>query len=494
MLIENIKKFQDKHPKTFLLSLVYGVMNSKYEMMVVDPSVGVELVWFNHLLVSLKGVLTAVLIDECGQSTLYLKKIYEKLLYDDERNPQITTFIEHFNIYIKYYTQAQSEMEVFISNLVYLGETIGLSVPLFFVFGYIYLLMETNMPPSEADEEASKYIETVFQTVATNLSGSEEEIGNVLLAEIERLFEDDRDRIVFKTIVNSGFKLASPYIILTFQHFGNEQGRYRSAVLAKAANEVSYAYGNMVTTVEKVMEAERELDALLAMPTTPFSKRVSPPPFDFDRLTCSKVACRIKGERIFDNMTFTFDADSIGILKGPSGSGKSTLLTRIAQRFYDENIVFEGTMILHGRAGSYPLTDVETVSLIRSNSFCYFGNNGLFSHGTIRENFKLYIKYENDDQLRTALTLLEMDEVPLEKRVCQLSLGQQQRVLLSFLLASNKQIYFLDEPLSHLNEQLAHHCATQIVKHVQQRRACLIVVDHTNTFEQIGVPKTMVTF
>ena len=495
MLVENIKTFQRKHPGSFLLALLVGVLHSKYELLAANPESGVEMFVYNHMGVAANVAMVWCLVGECEQSTEYLQKIYQTLLYDDQKDVSIATFASQFNAYAKYYTQSQSEMCSFITNLMCLAETAGLSLPLVLAFAYVRFGTELALG---AEAQGADALDSVFETVAANLSGSEQEMSERMLVELENIFEDDRSRTVTRTLLNSSFKMLAPYFIAACQHAGDAEGRYRSLVVAKATSEVGYAYGDMLTTVAKVMETERALNGLLGKPSTPFSIRESSrTEFTFRKFRCANVACAIKGVTIFTDISFVSDARAVTILKGASGSGKSTMLARMAQRFYDGETAFAGVMRLHAEEATYDLGGAAAAGVVRANSFCYMGNVGLFSHGTVRENFRLYLKREDDVLLRQVLAkvgLLEEDAL-LGKRAFQLSMGQQQRVLIAFMLASEKPLYFLDEPLSHLNDALAQRCAKEIIKHVRNQGACLIVVDHTSTFETLRhVPKQVVNF
>ncbi|MGB4444267.1 MAG: ABC transporter ATP-binding protein [Dethiobacteria bacterium] len=181
----------------------------------------------------------------------------------------------------------------------------------------------------------------------------------------------------------------------------------------------------------------------------------------------ARPAGRLKGEIVFDNVTFSYNRDknilediSLRIapgetvaLVGPSGAGKTTLCNLIP-RFYD---LQKGSIKIDG-------TDIRdfTQRSLRQNIGIVQQDVFLFT-GTIRENIA-YGKIETTDEEIVAAAkqanahdfIMELEkgyDTYTGERGVMLSGGQRQRIAIARIFLKNPPILILDEATSALDSE-----------------------------------------
>jgi ABC-2 type transport system ATP-binding protein len=129
------------------------------------------------------------------------------------------------------------------------------------------------------------------------------------------------------------------------------------------------------------------------------------------------------------------EAGKIYGLLGPNMSGKTTLLKTIA-------------CLLHPDAGdiTYPkgaqrgVESKKTVSLLPDSV-------GFPSWMAVRDAFRYYEDMFDDYSAERAKNMMELLDVPPDKRINELSKGMQERVALGLAFSRETSLYLLDEPL-----------------------------------------------
>jgi tungstate transport system ATP-binding protein len=133
---------------------------------------------------------------------------------------------------------------------------------------------------------------------------------------------------------------------------------------------------------------------------------------------------------------------------GPNGSGKTTLLKIMAllERPDEGGIFFKGRKI-----------DEEARSSLRGRITMVFQEN-VWVSGTVRENLSLGLvfrgmrKKEREHRIREVARRLKLEEL-LEKKMWQLSGGEQKRVCIGRALAIEPELLLLDEPTAWLDRE-----------------------------------------
>ena len=176
----------------------------------------------------------------------------------------------------------------------------------------------------------------------------------------------------------------------------------------------------------------------------------------------------VKGEIIFDNVSFHYKDDSRDVLShlsltvkpgenialvGPSGGGKTTLCSLIP-RFYD---ITSGDILIDGKN----IKDV-TMHSLRENIGTVAQDVYLFS-GSIRENITYGKEDATEEEIITAAKLAGADEfisaLPdgydsyVGERGVKLSGGQKQRISIARVFLKNPPILILDEATSALDNE-----------------------------------------
>lgn len=176
-----------------------------------------------------------------------------------------------------------------------------------------------------------------------------------------------------------------------------------------------------------------------------------------------------------EDLTLPLPAGTLTALLGPSGCGKTTTLRLVAGLIDpdDGDITFDGRSVL----GLPP--ERRPVALVSQKPL-------LFPHLSVADNvgFGLRMRHvpRRDRAARVAqmLSMVELDGFG-ERRVHQLSGGQEQRVALARALVTDPRVLLLDEPFSALDASLRAHMR-QLLRDVQRQLAVTtLFVTHDQT-------------
>ncbi|MGB4181932.1 MAG: ABC transporter ATP-binding protein [Dethiobacteria bacterium] len=208
----------------------------------------------------------------------------------------------------------------------------------------------------------------------------------------------------------------------------------------------------------------------------------------------ARPAGRLKGEIVFDNVTFSYNRDknilediSLRIapgetvaLVGPSGAGKTTLCNLIP-RFYD---LQKGSIKIDG-------TDIRdfTQRSLRQNIGIVQQDVFLFT-GTIRENIA-YGKIETTDEEIVAAAkqanahdfIMELEkgyDTYTGERGVMLSGGQRQRIAIARIFLKNPPILILDEATSALDSE-TEAMIQEALSELSQDRSTLVIAHRLAT-------------
>lgn len=174
-------------------------------------------------------------------------------------------------------------------------------------------------------------------------------------------------------------------------------------------------------------------------------------------------------------------------LKGRSGSGKTTLLSLIAAVLKPDS----GDMIVNGqnlatlRGGRRDRFRVDTIGLV-------FQQFNLLPYLSVTENVQLSCRFsgsrkaralensptlnEETDRLLRAMKLIP-DEIR-DRRVSQLSVGQQQRVAVARALIGKPPLIIADEPTSSLDADARQAFIDLLFSEVAAANTTLLFVSH----------------
>lgn len=174
-------------------------------------------------------------------------------------------------------------------------------------------------------------------------------------------------------------------------------------------------------------------------------------------LSTKNLAVAYHGQPVIKNISFGIEKGEILALVGPNGSGKSTLIRALSGILPASR----GTVSLFGR----PMSGLNPIERARQIAVAPQGVQLPPAFSVIetvlfgRTPYLNFLGQLSARDKRIARDSLErVDALSLaERRVGELSGGEQQRVLLARALAQSTPILLLDEPTSHLD---LHHQMT----------------------------------
>ncbi len=177
-------------------------------------------------------------------------------------------------------------------------------------------------------------------------------------------------------------------------------------------------------------------------------------------------------EPLLNDVSLMINEGETVCLLGPSGSGKSTLLRIIAGLENPE----QGQIFWNGQDITQVPTHLRQFSLM-------FQNFALFPHLTVAQNvaFGLRMQHQSpaeiDAQVNYSLTLINMEGFA-QRKVTDLSGGEQQRVALARALAVHPRLLMLDEPLGALDRALKEQLGLELRQILHETRIPVIYVTH----------------
>ncbi len=175
---------------------------------------------------------------------------------------------------------------------------------------------------------------------------------------------------------------------------------------------------------------------------------------------------------IIDNLNLTINAGEFIVIVGSSGSGKSTLLDVISGLHQD----FSGKIIFNNQL----VNDLEPK---KRNIAFVFQDYALYPNMNVKENIEFALKLQKINRkerltkVKNVLSMVEMTDY-LNAKVTELSGGQKQRIAIARALATNPQIFLLDEPLSNLDAKLRVNLRSELTKIHQEVGTTTIMVTH----------------
>lgn len=215
-------------------------------------------------------------------------------------------------------------------------------------------------------------------------------------------------------------------------------------------------------------------------------------------LTVSNLIKIYGDKKVVDNVSFEAKKGSMTCILGPSGSGKTTILRCLGGFVSPEsgNVILDNREILKLSPEERPISTV-------------FQSYGLFPHKSVIENTIYGLKFKRmtrKEAIKEGQEILEM--VGLKgydnRRINQLSGGEQQRVALARSLVVKPNLLLLDEPFSNLDAKLrlvmreeiqriqkAFNVTTIFVTHDQEDAFAVadqIILVNEGKIEQISSP------
>ena len=189
-------------------------------------------------------------------------------------------------------------------------------------------------------------------------------------------------------------------------------------------------------------------------------------------LEVSQIRKYYDSQLLLDDISFTVADDETVCLLGPSGGGKSTLLRIIAGLEDKES----GKVFWNGE-------DFSNMPAHKRQFGLMFQDYALFPHMSVAENVAFGLRMQSIEtveiQKRVAeiLALVDMRGFS-DRRVTDLSGGEQQRIALARALVPRPHLLMLDEPLGALDRALREQLSADLRAVLNRMDIPVIYVTH----------------
>lgn len=183
--------------------------------------------------------------------------------------------------------------------------------------------------------------------------------------------------------------------------------------------------------------------------------------------------CKAYGDNLISkNVDLDVESGEFVVFVGPSGCGKSTLLRCIAGL---EEIT-SGDLYIGGQKMNDVPPSERGVGMV-FQSYALYPHLNLFDNMSFGLKLAKVDKNEIKQRVENAANILQLGHL-LERQPKALSGGQRQRVAIGRTLASQPNVFLLDEPLSNLDAALRVQMRIEIAKLHKQLGCTMIYVTH----------------
>lgn len=186
-------------------------------------------------------------------------------------------------------------------------------------------------------------------------------------------------------------------------------------------------------------------------------------------------------KQVLKDINISLDKNKMYGIYGKSGAGKSTLLSLLAGLEKTK----EGTILYNGK-------DIDQISREKyrsSNVGIIFQSYNLLPQYTALENVILSMNISGinvKNKKEKALEILNsvgIDEIKANRRVLQLSGGEQQRISIARAISFDSKIILADEPTGNLDKETEDEIIDILKRLAHKENKCVIVVSHSGNIK-----------
>ncbi len=182
-------------------------------------------------------------------------------------------------------------------------------------------------------------------------------------------------------------------------------------------------------------------------------------------------------DKALDDINLEINNSEFICFIGESGSGKSTLLSILS------------TLLKPTSADVYfnnlNYKDIQNIDKFRKENIGFiFQFHYLINYLTVKENIKLANKKAKDDEIKTLLSTLGIENL-IDKYPNEISGGQRQRVAIARALINNPKVIFADEPTGNLDSNNSLK-VFELFKELSKKGTTIIVATHDKNLAKIA--------
>ncbi len=196
-------------------------------------------------------------------------------------------------------------------------------------------------------------------------------------------------------------------------------------------------------------------------------------------LSLKDVSYRYEGAKrdVFDNINIDFEKGKVYGIIGKSGAGKSTLLSLISglDTCKSGEVLYKDNSLKNIDRDLYRAKDIGVI----------FQGYNLLLNATAKENIVLSMnisnsKQENKDKyIDDLLQNLGIDSDKANRKILNLSGGEQQRIGIARAISHNPDIIIADEPTGNLDNETEEKIMDILVSLAHKHNKCVIIVTHS---------------
>ena len=180
---------------------------------------------------------------------------------------------------------------------------------------------------------------------------------------------------------------------------------------------------------------------------------------------------------VFNNINVSFEKGKVYGIIGKSGAGKSTLLSLISGL----DTCKSGEVLYHDES----LKNIDRDLYRAKNIGVIFQGYNLLLNATAKENILLSMNISNvkqknkDEYIYNLLEEVGIDSDKANRKILNLSGGEQQRIGIARALSHNPDIIIADEPTGNLDNETEEKIMDILVSLAHEHNKCVIIVTHS---------------